>query len=120
MNTIKVLGSVLTGALDTIFNDGSTVYTVYLRYNNSDIADASVVVDFKDSGATMVGNYATLVLEGSKYIPLDEGVNVDEVALRGLKSGTTEIEYFEESVTPVTFTANGTYTISQITIKVGF
>jgi len=117
MNTIKVLGSVLTDAVDSFFNEVGRVFTVYLENASGSISGASVVVDF--SSATMVGNYATLVLDESKYIALDSGTNVTKVSLGSVQSSVQQ-SVFIENVTPVTFTANGTYTISQITIKVGF
>ena len=116
-NTIKVLGSVLTGAVDSKFNEADRVFTIYLLDSEGTISGANVVVDFKN--AVMVGDYATLTLQESKYIPVDSGTTVTQVSLASEKASVVQV-IFTENVTPVTFSANGTYTISQITIKVGF
>lgn len=106
---IKVDPSDVEDQLDALFNAAVT-YEIQLA--SSEPVDP-VTVTFKN--ATTVGSEVIVELDSAAYFVIPSGTELDGFELFDNNSKL----YLIESVTPRTYTANGTYTISNLIIKVG-
>ena len=106
---IKVLPADVEAQLDALFNAAVT-YEIQLS------TDGSVdPVEVTFTNATTVNNEVYVELDAPAYFVISSGTSLDGFELYDLDAKT----YLAESVTPKTYTANGTYTISNLVIKVG-
>ena len=106
---IKVDPSDVEDQLDALFN---AAVTYEIQLTTSEPVDP-VTVSFK--AATTVANEVFVEFDNPAYFVIPTGTELDGFEL----SDSNSKLYAIESVTPRTYTSNGTYTISNLIIKVG-
>lgn len=100
-----VSDTALNGALDTHFNNGSRTYSLKLKYDGGGESSA-LTVDFTTASAGSISLSATV------YFAVLSGITVTGIRVYDDLSDM----YIDENVTPKTYAASGTYTVSGLTL----
>ena len=109
---MKVYNGTVETALDYQFQYIGEVYSIELA---SSTPIDPVEVTFADATYDSGNGYVYVALENPAYFYVDSGNAIDGLEL----SGVNRSSYLTASVTPRTYTADGTYTVSDLIIKVG-
>jgi hypothetical protein len=115
MASIQINDTVLNAAMDAEYNAAGFTYTLILTDDGSAISGASETCDF--NAASMDSTKSMVDLASPVYFALASGITVDGLSLS--RSDGTSLGILSESVTSKTYTAAGTYTVSDLIVKVG-
>lgn len=119
MAKFRLDGFVLRGVLDDLFNDNDiTQYKITIA--NSDGTIKSENCSFKNAVYDSVNKLAYVELDTPVYFVISSGTTIDRLNVTGLNTSSIVIIYvIDELVTSRTYSANGTYTVSNLIIKLG-
>jgi hypothetical protein len=109
---MKVYETTVRTALNAQFSKVGETYTI-------ELASAEVItpvdVTFASAVYDSVNGYVYVALDSPAYFYVDSGNQIDGLELHGIDRSF----YLSASIEARTYTANGTYTISDLIIKVG-
>jgi hypothetical protein len=111
--SVKVSDTLLKSMMDAEFNRTSDVYTLYIYDTITSVANK--VCTFK--AAVIDGTKAKIAFNVPVYFPVASGVTINTIKLSS--AFDTENFILSELVTSKTYSAAGTYTVSDLIIKVG-
>lgn len=100
--------------LNNVFRDIGFTYVIEIRNGATVLQTASV--EFEDATYNSTTGYAQVNLTQSKYFVITSGTTINGITLR---NDTDTKDFLIEGVTPRTYTANGTYTVSDLIIRWG-
>lgn len=109
--------SVLNTQLDSVFNGGGLTYTLYVQNElNQTISGASVTCDFDAAVYDSVNKLSYVDLASSVFVPIPSGTTIGSISLQ---DNTSKVIILNEPITAKTYSSNGTYTVSNLTVKLG-
>lgn len=104
----------LVTKLNNAFRDIGFTYVIEIRNGATVLQTASVV--FEDATYNSTTGYAQVNLTQSKSFIITSGTTINGITLR---NDTDTKDYLIENVTERVYTANGTYTVSDLIIRWG-
>lgn len=96
----------LNGALDTHFNNGSRTYSLKLKYDGGG-ESSPLTIEFTAASGGSISLLTTV------YFAVTSGITVTGIRVYDDLS----VMYIDEDITPKTHSANGTYTVSALTLS---
>lgn len=111
---VRLYELLLETKLNNVFRDTGVTYVIEIRNGATVLQTASVV--FENATYSSATGYAQVVLSGSKSFIITSGTTINGIRLR---NGTDTKGFLIENVTERVYTANGTYTVSDLIIRWG-
>ncbi len=106
---MQIAQYVLNASLDAHFNDSGKTYTLKLRYSTGTESSGNTINFSAASGGSVS-------MSGTTYFAVSSGVTVSGIRVYDSESTM----YIDETLDVAkTYTANGTFTVSGLTVTIG-
>lgn len=119
--SFRIAESILKRALNYEFNDtDQDSYSITLLNNGSTILDLeSETCDFASAAYDSTTKKAYVQLTAPVYFAVDSGTTINGLSLTALDGSTVTVFITNQAIEERTYTANGTYTVSDLIIRIG-
>ena len=121
MADLRLAPSTLKKALDNLFSDATEdSYSIILTNDGSTISGlSSETCVFESAEYDSTNKQAYVQLQSPVYFEIDSGTIVNGLNLLSEDGAIVTIYISNEAIEERTYTANGTYTVSDLIIRIG-